>query len=102
MPAPLVAIGTVVVVRGVRLVAVPLSKIIRPMVSELIPSRIKQLKNGFNTLDEILLDPHWQGSPIALTRSGNMFSITDGRHRITLAFERAKSGLGYVWARLLN
>ena len=100
MPAPLVAIGTVFVVRGVRLVAVPLSKIIRPMASELIPSRLKQLKNGFNTLDEILSDPHWQGNPIALTRSGNMFNIIDGRHRVTLAFERAKSSLGYVWARL--
>ena len=102
MPAPIAAIGTVLVVRGVKLVAVPLYRIVRPVVTELSHVRIAQLKNGFNSLDDILSNPHWRGDPITLTRVGGMFKITDGRHRVTLALERVKTGIGYVWARILD
>jgi hypothetical protein len=102
MPIPLVAAGTVVVVGGIRLVAVPLAKIVKPVLSELNPARLDQLKSGINKLDEILTNPNWRGDPIALTRKGNMFSITDGRHRIYLATQKAKDGLNYVWAIILN
>ena len=102
MVAPLVAVGTVVVVRGVRLVAVPLSKIRPPALFELSAKRLYDLKFGFNSLDEILRNPQWRGDPITLTRVGNFFHITDGRHRVSLAIERMKDGVCYVWARVID
>ena len=102
MPVPIVALGQVVVVGGVRLVAVPLAKIIKPVITELNPARLNQLKSGFNQLEEILTSPHWRGDPISLTRKGNMFSITDGRHRIYLATQNMKDGINYIWARILD
>lgn len=102
MVVPFVPAGTVVIVRGIKLVAVPLSKIRPPAIYELNQARLIQLKNGFNTLDDILTNPQWQGDPITLTRSGNSYDVTDGRHRVSLAIELMKDKIDCVWARILN
>lgn len=102
MVAPLVPAGTAMIVRGVKLVAVPLSRIRPPAIYELDQARLIQLKSGFNSLDEILSNPQWQGDPITLTRSGNFYNVEDGRHRVSLAIGLMKDKIDFVWARVLG
>lgn len=57
--------------------------------------------NGFNSVEQILRDPDWQGDPITLSRTASLYEVVDGRHRVSLAHQMQGQGYLYVWARLL-
>lgn len=92
---PSYPIGFTVIVRGSKLVRVPLNRIIREKVSVLLPTRINMLKVGFNKFSDIIDDPYWRGEPITLECKNLRYGIIDGRHRIHLAIE---NGYKSVWA----
>lgn len=98
MRLPAVAPGTTAIVRGKTLTAVPISQIVLPSPQELSPQRLATLRKGFNSLDEILTNPHWQGDPITLSRQGQGYTIIEGRHRVSLAAQGVIAGLRTVWA----
>jgi hypothetical protein len=61
--------------------------------SELSSSRLEQLKDGYESLDDILDDPSITGNEVVLDGrdNGPPYEITDGRHRIYLAREAGRS-----------
>ncbi len=93
--------GSMICVRGIWLTAVPVTQIRVPSPSELIHSRMMQLKHGFNSVEQILRDPQWRGDPITLNRTAGLCEVVDGRHRVSLAHQMQDQGYFCVWARLL-